>query len=313
MDRNFHANHPQSGSIDAAPLIGKLVPLLILIIVLLVVAAGVVVTVDAGTVGVVKRFGAVQDRPLPEGLHFKLPFAEEVVPMSTRLTASEAKASAASRDLQIVTTDVTTTYSLNGAVAPMTFQRVGTPEKVAVTIVSPAIQESVKAVTAKFTAEQLVTQREAVKQQIQQAIESFIVATLSEKGLQGALTIANVAITDFKFSDEFNKAIEAKVQAEQDALKAKNEKLRRVTQAEAAAEEVKLAAAAQAFTIEAESKARADAITREAEALAGRPEVLRLRSIERWDGVLPRITSGDGVMQMLPLDPALLESSKKNP
>jgi prohibitin 2 len=303
----------QSGSADPAQLAGKLAPILIVVILLLVAAAGVVVTVDAGTVGVVKRFGAVRDTPLPEGLHFKLPFAEEVVPMSTRLTASEAKATAASRDLQIVTTDVTTTYALSGAIAPFTFQRVGTPEKVAATIVNPAIQESVKAVTAKFTAEQLVTQREVVKQQIQQAIEAFINTTLGEKDLQGALSIANVAITDFKFSDEFNKAIEAKVQAEQQALQAKNEKLRRVTQAEAAAEEVKLAAAAQAFTIEAESIARAEAITREAEALSGRPEVLRLRSIERWDGVLPRISSGDNMLQMLQLDPKMLEGSSKNP
>ncbi len=305
--------HSFSGSVDPGPLIAKIAPLLILAILVLVVAAGVVVTVDAGTVGVVKRFGAVQDQALPEGLHFKLPFAEEVVPMDTRLTASEAKASAASRDLQTVTTDVTTTYALDGTIAPLTFQRVGVPAKVATTIVAPAIQESVKAVTAKFTAEELVTQREKVKQQIQQAIASFIDTTLNEKGLRGALHIANVAITDFKFSDEFNKAIEAKVQAEQEALKAKNEKLRRVTQAEAAASEVKLAAEAQAFTIEAESKARADAITREAEALTGRPEVLRLRSIERWDGVLPKITTAEGILQMLPLDPKILEDPKRNP
>lgn len=305
--------HSTSGSADPAQLAGKLAPILVVVILLLVLAAGVVVTVDAGNVGVVKRFGAVQETALPEGLHFKLPFVEEVVPMTTRLTASEAKATAASRDLQIVTTDVTTTYALNGAIAPFTFQRVGLPEKIAATIVNPAIMESVKAVTAKFTAEQLVTQREAVKQQIQQAIETFINTTLGEKDLQGALSIANVAITDFKFSDEFNKAIESKVQAEQEALQAKNEKLRRVTQAEAAAEEVKLAADAQAFTIEAESKARADAITREAEALSGRPEVLHLRSIERWDGVLPRITSGDGMIQMLQLDSKMLEGSSKNP
>lgn len=305
--------HSISGSVDPTQLIGKLAPLLIVVILLLVAAAGVFVTVDAGTVGVVKRFGAVKDEALPEGLHFKLPFAEEVVPMTTRLTASEAKATAASRDLQIVTTDVTTTYSINGALAPLTFQRVGTPEKIAVTIVNPAVQESVKAVTAKFTAEQLVTQREVVKQQIQQAIETFINTTLGEKDVEGALNIANVAITDFKFSDEFNKAIESKVQAEQAALQAKNEKLRRVTQAEAANEEVKLAAAAQAFTIEAESVARAEAITREAEALSGRPEVLRLRTIERWDGVMPRITSGEGVLQMLQLDPKMLEGSSKNP
>ena len=305
--------HPISGSADATQLAGKFAPLLIIVILLLVAAAGVFVTVDAGTVGVVKRFGAVRDVALPEGLHFKIPFAEEVVPMSTRLTASEAKATAASRDLQIVTTDVTTTYAINGALAPLTFQQVGTPDKIAATIVNPAVQESVKAVTAKFTAEQLVTQREVVKQQIQQAIESFINTTLDDKEVQGALNIANVAITDFRFSDEFNKAIESKVQAEQAALQAKNEKLRRVTQAEAAAEEVKLAAAAQAFTIEAESIARAEAITREAEALSGRPEVLRLRTIERWDGVMPRITSGEGVLQMLQLDPQMLEGSAKKP
>jgi regulator of protease activity HflC (stomatin/prohibitin superfamily) len=305
--------HSISGSADPTQLIGKLAPLLIVVILLLVAAAGVFVTVDAGTVGVVKRFGAVKDVALPEGLHFKMPFAEEVVPMTTRLTASEAKATAASRDLQIVTTDVTTTYAINGDLAPLTFQRVGTPEKIAVTIVNPAVQESVKAVTAKFTAEQLVTQREVVKQQIQQAIVAFINTTLGEKDVEGALNIANVAITDFKFSEEFNKAIESKVQAEQAALQAKNEKLRRVTQAEAANEEVKLAAAAQAFTIEAESVARAEAITREAEALSGRPEVLRLRTIERWDGVMPRITSGEGVMQMLQLDPQMLEGSAKKP
>jgi Membrane protease subunits, stomatin/prohibitin homologs len=305
--------HSISGSVDPTQLIGKLAPILIVVILLLVAAAGVFVKVDAGTVGVVKRFGAVKDVALPEGLHFKMPFAEEVVPMTTRLTASEAKATAASRDLQIVTTDVTTTYSINGDLAPLTFQRVGTPEKIAVTIVNPAVQESVKAVTAKFTAEQLVTQREVVKQQIQQAIETFINTTLGEKDVEGALNIANVAITDFKFSEEFNKAIESKVQAEQAALQAKNEKLRRVTQAEAANEEVKLAAAAQAFTIEAESVARAEAITREAEALSGRPEVLRLRTIERWDGVMPRITSGEGVLQMLQLDPKMLEGSSKNP
>jgi Membrane protease subunits, stomatin/prohibitin homologs len=129
--------HPISGSADATQLAGKFAPLLIIVILLLVAAAGVFVTVDAGTVGVVKRFGAVRDVALPEGLHFKIPFAEEVVPMTTRLTASEAKATAASRDLQIVTTDVTTTYAINGALAPLTFQRVGTPEKIAATIVNP--------------------------------------------------------------------------------------------------------------------------------------------------------------------------------
>ncbi len=290
------------GSLGAGPVLAKLAPLLVVIILVLVVAGGIFVTVEAGHVGVVKRFGAVQDKPLYEGLHFKMPLVDEVVQMDTRLTASEAKASAASRDLQTVTTDVTTTYSLRGELAPLTFQRVGTLPKVAVAVVEPAIQESVKAVTAKFTAEELVTQRERVKQQIQLAIGAFINTTLSEKGIDNALNIANVAITDFRFSEEFNRAIEAKVQAEQQALQAKNEKLKRVTQAEAAAQEVKINAEAQAFNIEAESKARADAIQREAKALQGNPELIQLRTVEKWDGVLPRISTGSGPVPFINLD-----------
>lgn len=299
----------REGSVDAGPLL-KLAPLLVLVIIAIVVIGGIIVTVDAGFVGVVKRFGAVQDRALPAGLHFKIPLMDEVIQVDTRQMASEAKATAASRDLQTVTTDVTVLYSLKGDLAPQTIQNIGPLGKMAATVVEPAIQESVKAVTAKFTAEELVTQRELVKQQIQQAIGNFINTTLAEKGLENALTIANVAITDFKFSDEFNRAIEAKVQAEQQALQARNEKLKRVTQAEAASQEARIAAEAQAFAIEQQSKARADAIQREAEALRGNPELIRLRAIERWDGSLPRITGG-GVVPFISVDDLAAEASRQ--
>jgi regulator of protease activity HflC (stomatin/prohibitin superfamily) len=160
----------------------------------------------------------------------------------------------------------------------------------------------VKGVTAKFTAEELVTKREVVKQQIQEALTNFLNNTLREKDLVGAINIANLAITDFNFSDEFNRAIEAKVKAEQMALQAKNEKLMRVTQAEASAEERKLAASAEAFSTEVQSKARADAIQREALALKQSPEIIQLRAIEKWDGVLPRISGENGVVPFLNVD-----------
>ncbi len=163
--------------------------------------------------------------------------------------------------------------------------------------------------TAKFTAEELVTKREFVKQQIQEALTNFLNNTLREKDLLNSINIANLAITDFNFSDEFNRAIEAKVKAEQMALQAKNEKLMRVTQAEAAAEERKLGASAEAFSTEVQSKARADAIRREAEALQQSPEIIQLRSIEKWDGVLPRITSG-GVVPFLNLDKQLQDAAE---
>ena len=146
-----------------------------------------------------------------------------------------------------------------------------------------------------------------MKVEIQEAINNFISITLDEKGISpNALRIANIAITDFDFSDEFNKAIELKVKAEQEALQAKNEKIRRVTQAEAAAEEKKLAASAQAFEIEVASKARAAAIEREAKALKNNPQIIQLRLAEKWDGTLPKF-SGSGTVPLLNVDSLLKE------
>lgn len=275
-----------------------LLPILILLVGAFAILSAMSVVVESGNVGVVTTLGAVQPNALPEGFHLKKPFLDQVHQIDVRLAASNAQATAASKDLQSVRTQVTMQYSLNGALAPLIFQRIGTLKKVSASLVEPAIQECVKGVTAKFTAEELVTKRELVKQQIQDALGSFFNETLREKGLDNAILIANLAITDFDFSPEFNRAIEAKVKAEQMALQAKNEKIMRVTQAEASAEERKLSAGAEAFSTEIQSKARADAITREALALKQSPEIIQLRSIERWDGVLPRI-SGGGVVPFL--------------
>ncbi|MCZ6864119.1 MAG: prohibitin family protein [Candidatus Dadabacteria bacterium] len=267
----------------------------IIIILVIVLATSAFVIVDSGHVGVIVTLGAVQNEPLPEGFHLKKPFMDKIVQTDIRLTKAVSKSVAASKDLQTVPTQVSVQYSLTGAVAPRTYQRIGTRDVVAATVIGPAIQESVKAVTAQFTAEQLVTRRAEVKQQIQTAIESFIRVTLEDKDVPTALTIANVAITDFEFSDEFNKAIELKVRAEQEALQAVNEKTRRVTQAEAGYQERKLAADGEAYEIEAASKAKADAIAREAKALKNNPQLIQLRLAEKWDGTLPRFTGGESI------------------
>lgn len=272
-----------------------LIPVLIIVMIALFIVTSAFVVVDAGNVGVVKRLGAVQPDPLPEGFHFKRPFMDVVEQVNIRLVPVQVKASAASRDLQTVTTDVTVTYSVSGELAPVTFQRIGDTRRVAAAVVEPAIQESVKAVTAQFTAEELVTKRALVKQNIQSAIMTFITNTLNEKDIGDSVQLANVAITDFAFSDEFNRAIEAKVKAEQEALQAKNEKIRRVTQAEASAAERQLAADAEAYSTEVQSKARADAITREAAALTNNPELIQLRAVEKWDGALPRMQGSSAI------------------
>ena len=267
----------------------------VVIILVIVLATSAFVIVESGHVGVVVTLGAVQPVPLSEGFHLKKPFMDTIVQTDIRLTKAVSKSVAASKDLQTVQTQVSVQYSLTGAVAPRTYQRIGTRDVVAATVIEPAIQESVKAVTAQFTAEQLITRRAEVKQQIQAAIESFIRVTLEDKDVPTALTIANVAITDFEFSDEFNKAIELKVRAEQEALQAINEKTRRVTQAEADYQERKLAADGEAYEIEAASKAKADAIAREAKALKNNPQLIQLRLAEKWDGTLPRFTGGESI------------------
>jgi regulator of protease activity HflC (stomatin/prohibitin superfamily) len=272
---------------------------LIFIFVLLLPASFVIV--DAGHVGVVKRLGAVQPESLPEGFHFKIPFAEQVTKVDIRLMNSRSSAVSSSKDLQTVRTTVEVQYSINGEMAPYTYQVVGLNRQIQARVIEPAIGESVKAVTAQYTAEELVTKRNLVKLKIQAAIQGYINATLEKKKINEGIEIANVAITDFNFSDEFNRAIEMKVKAEQEALQAKNEKIKRITEAEASAAEQELAADASAYEISVASKARAAAIKREARALHNNPELIQLRIAERWDGQLPRF-NGSSVIPFLNID-----------
>lgn len=279
----------------------SLIATAVVVVLALALATSSFVIVDSGHVGVIRTLGAVQMEALPEGFHLKKPFMDVIEEIDVRLRKTESRATAASKDLQVVSTNVAVQYSLNGSVAPLTFQKIGRADVVETTLIAPAIMESVKAVTAQYTAEELVTRRAEVKNGIQTAIEDFINTTLTQKEAVGAVTLANVAITDFDFSAEFNRAIEDKVRAEQEALQAVNEKLRRVTQAEAAAAERTLAADAEAYQIEVASKARADAIRREAEALKDNPTLIQLRIAEKWDGKLPQF-SGGNVIPFLNLD-----------
>ena len=260
------------------------------IFILVGIAYQAFVVIDAGYVGVVKRLGAVKPKELSEGFHIITPFIDSVEKFDIRLSKVTSDATASSKDLQVVNTSIAVQYSMTPELMPLTLQKVGTRAVVERTLIDPSILESVKAITALYTAEELITRRDEVKTMIQQKISSFLNESTEEKNLSGLLVIANVAITDFDFSSEFNRAIEEKVRAEQEALKATNEKDRRVTQAEAQAEEQRLIADALAYEIEVESLARAEAIKREAEALADNPQLIQLRLAEKWDGQLPKFT-----------------------
>ncbi len=252
------------------------------------------VQVKSGHVGIKRTFKAVNPEPLREGLHFMIPFAQDIKQVSVRMVSETANSGASSKDLQNVTTVVTLQFSLSASFAPKTFQTIGKVEDVKHVLISPAIQESVKAVTARYTAEELITKREEVKNAVRDSVSNFIKQTLSEKKLQGAIIVANMAITDFRFSADFEQSIEAKVKAEQEALKALNEKRKRITEAEALAQEMKLTAEAEAYKTTIEAEAKAKAIDAEGESLKRNPKLIDMRAVERWDGVLPRIMTGEG-------------------
>ena len=251
------------------------------------------IIVDAGTRGVVKTFGEVTG-VLDAGLHFRTPFVTTVAPVDIKTQRHESTSSAASKDLQIVTTQVVLNYRPIADQVDRLMREIGAdyvPK-----VVEPAIQESVKAATAQFTAEQLVTQRPLVSESIQKTL----VERLGPRGI----AVEDLSITEFNFSEEFSRAIEAKQVAEQDALRAERE-LRRV-QIEAQQQVAQAQAQAEARLKTAQAEAEALRLQREVIS----PELLQLRFIEKWDGILPRFNAGDS--GMLPLV-SLPESALSEP
>ncbi len=237
--------------------------------------------VPVGHEGVIKHWGKVSHKKvLGEGLNFVVPIRTTIQNINVKLLKFDQEARASSKDLQDVKTLVTIQFSLFEV--SHLFQQVGDEDQIIFVILKPAVQESVKAITAKYTAEELITMRAEAKLKIEEETKDFLKTTLTEKGLKDlSIRISNVAITDFSFSEEFNKSIEMKVKAEQRALQAKNEKIKKITDAEAVAEKIRI-----------ESIATAEAIRREARALRENPLLIEFKRMEKWDGKLPNVTGG---------------------
>src|SRR5918997_7129058 len=268
------------------------VPVIIGFIILVVVLAASVKIVEAGHRGVLLQFGAVDtSASLNEGIHFVVPFRDNVVQLEVRTQKIEENAASASGDLQDVSTQVALNYHVDPSTAPTLFQQLGFDY--ASRVVSPAIQESVKQVTARYNAENLITNRETVKAEIETQIEQ----RLAPYGID----VETISITEFQFSEQFRRAVEAKVEAEQRALQATND-LRRIEieaqQAEARAigeQQSNIARAEgvrQAAVLQAQGEAEAIQIVKAQ--LRENPRYLEWLKTQRWDGVLPLVTGGTG-------------------
>ncbi|MDE0123086.1 MAG: prohibitin family protein [Bryobacterales bacterium] len=236
------------------------------LVVLVVVAFNSFQVVGAGERGVVfSKFGGVQEGVRGEGLQLKIPFIHTIITVDVRIQKSETDASASSKDLQTVHSRIALNYHIAPDEAARIYQEVGTLYKER--LIDPSVQEAVKAATAQFTAEELITRRAEVS--------SLIKEMLAERLVPRNIVVDEFNIVDFNFSDVFNQAIEAKQTAEQEALKAQRDLERIKIEAEQ-----KVTAA----TAEADSqRLQRETITE---------SLLQLRAIEKWDGVLPQVTGG---------------------
>jgi regulator of protease activity HflC (stomatin/prohibitin superfamily) len=250
-----------------------ILPLILVIIVLFAFRPWV--QIGAGERGIVLNFGAVQDVVLGEGLHFKIPVVQTVVLMDVRIHKTKTDSESSSSDLQDVDLSVALNYHIIPEEANLVYQTIGLQFKER--IIDPAIQEVMKAVTARYTAEELITKRPAVSREMQEGLTNRLLAS--------NISVDAFSIINFRFSETFTEAIEAKQTAEQNALKAKRDLDR----------------------IKVEAEQTIAAATAEAEALRLQkmnisPDLIELRKIEanliaiaKWNGILPQVTGSGAI------------------
>ena len=236
-------------------------------------------SVPTGFVGIRTRFGKASENVVQEGLNLQIPMIERIVLMDCRTQKAEIDCSTASRDLQEVTLKVAVNYNVSLENAYNIYKSIGVNYESI--MISPSILESVKAVTAQYTAEELITKRSEVSDKMQD--------TLKEKIESRGFTVIDFNVTDLDFSLAYNQAIEKKQVAEQEAKqaqyeleKAKIENERKIAEAEANAKVMQVQ----------------DSSTTE-NALRLKELEIKKSFIERWNGVLPSTMTGDSVIPFL--------------
>lgn len=270
-------------------LTGPLFALIIVALVGLAVLSQVTVQVPSGHRGVLLTFGKVEDAILPEGLSFKMPFTQSVVFMNVQIQKAESVEATVTKDLQEVSTTVVVNFRLDSARVNEIYKDLR--EDYVSRVIEPNIEETLKATTAFFRAEELITKRAEVKATFDDI--------LNERLSIFNIDVVTVSLTDFQFSKTFSDAIEAKVVAEQDALQAKNkleqiryEAQQLIIQAEAQKNATIARAQGDAQANIIEANGTAEAIRRITEQMTN--EYALYLWLNQWDGKLPVVYTGDG-------------------
>lgn len=274
-----------SGNMTGVKIVAGLIGLFVLLVIGIMVFP--IVVIGAGERGVVfNNASGIENRILGEGTHFRMPFLESVHTMSVRVQKSEFQEDTASKDLQRISMKVAVNWQLNPSKVNKIYQQVGDMDTIVATVLNNRVQQSVKANTSQYTAEEVQRFRQKLSDEIETALR---------KQLQGYdIVLSNVTITNLDYTPEFNQAIENKQLAQQDAEKASY--LKQKAENEAAAVVAKA---------EGDAKARVTNATAEAEAQkllqqSLTSELLQKMLIERWDGHYPQYMLG-GTVPLLQL------------
>jgi regulator of protease activity HflC (stomatin/prohibitin superfamily) len=226
--------------------------------------------VNAGERGVMMKFGKVQEVILGEGLHLIIPLVNTVKNLSVRVQKQEISAEASSKDLQDVFTDVALNWHILPEEANLVFQEIGDEQQIINKIINPAVEEILKAVMAKYTAEEIITKREEVKS----AVDDLLTGRLVDYHI----AVNDISLVHVHFSQRFSDAVEAKQIAEQEAKQADYIALKAIKQAEAMVNLAKGEAEAQRLIKETLT-----------------PDILQKQAVEKWDGKLPKIVTEGGL------------------
>jgi regulator of protease activity HflC (stomatin/prohibitin superfamily) len=245
-------------------------------LVVLILLIGTFFTIPAGYCGVMTTFGAASQNVLGPGLHFKLPIVQDVVKMNVQVQKNEQMEDAASLDLQQVKTTIATNWNVDANDASWIYQKIGMESALNERIFQPVVSNAVKAVVAHYNAEELVTKRDSVRTQIEDLIRTNL------KPYHVIVDVSGVSITDFQFSSDFSSAIEQKQVAQQ-----------RAQQAQYELQQAKVEADREIAKAQGQSEAQKllqQTLT---------PQLIQQQAIAKWDGHLPGVVGGNGVMPMI--------------
>lgn len=279
---NPHGGHPLADFFEMNPnFLPRIIIVGVLVFVMVVVASTSSYVVEPGTRGIKVTLGKAADQFLPEGFGFKTPFITSIVAVNVRQKTQSVRAECFSSDLQQVMLDLRVLYRVPESSVVQIFKEYsGDPFD---SLIAPRIQEALKEVTASSTAEQIVKNREEVKQKA-------LAATRQKIGTM--LNVDDIVIRSIDLSSELERAIEAKMVAEQQAAQARFTQLQTQVEAETAV---------------INARGEAEAIKVRGEALKLNLAFLRLKIVERWNGKSPLVVPADpnntGAGLLLPLGP----------